>query len=115
MPRILEVYEHLGSYHQRTLFEVHPELTFYQLNEDRPLRYSKRTKAGTQERENLLVSRIPGVERVLKETIPRVRHQHLVDSSASLWTARRVLARAVTRLPEDPEWDDQGFRMELLR
>jgi predicted RNase H-like nuclease len=30
-------------------------------------------------------------------------------------TARRIAARAVERLPEDPEWDEAGVRMELLR
>jgi predicted RNase H-like nuclease len=30
-------------------------------------------------------------------------------------TARRIAARAVDRIPEDPEWDEQGIRMELLR
>jgi hypothetical protein len=32
-----------------------------------------------------------------------------------MWTARRILGRAMTRLPLDPEWDSQGLRMELVR
>jgi predicted RNase H-like nuclease len=115
MPRIVEVYEHLGSYHQRTLFEVHPELTFFQINEDQPLRYSKHTSEGRKERETLLRKKMPGIERVLAFEEPRVRFSHLLDAAASLWTARRILSKGITRLPEDPEWDAKGFRMELLR
>jgi predicted RNase H-like nuclease len=32
-----------------------------------------------------------------------------------MWTARRIVSRAITRLPEDPEWDSQGLRMEIVR
>lgn len=115
MPRIAEVYQHLGSYHQRTLFEVHPELSFFQLNGDRPLLYSKHTDAGKQERQHLLISKIPGVERILQARTGSFRYHHLLDGCADLWTARRVLARAVTRLPDKPEWDDLGIRMEIVR
>lgn len=115
MPRILEVYEHLGSYHQRTLFEVHPELSFFQINGDRPLRYSKHTSEGRKERESLLRERMPGAERMLCFSAPGVATHHVLDASASLWTARRIMSKAVQRLPEDPEWDERGFRMELVR
>jgi predicted RNase H-like nuclease len=40
---------------------------------------------------------------------------HLLDAAACLWTARRVAARAATRIPMDPEWDSQGLRMEIVR
>lgn len=115
MPRIVEVYEHLGSYHQRTLFEVHPELSFFQLNDDRPLQYSKHSQAGREERSELLTRKIPGIERVLTAELQRVHLSHLLDGAAELWTARRLFARAVSRLPEDPEWDNDGLRMEIAR
>lgn len=115
MPRIVEVYQHLSSYHQRTLFEVHPELSFFQLNDDRPLRFSKHAQAGLDERCELLTRKIPGVERVLTAKLDGVRLSHLLDGAADLWTARRLFARAVSRLPEDPEWDDDGLRMEIAR
>ena len=115
MPRIHEVYEHLGSYHQRTLFEVHPELSFLQINEDQPLRYSKHTSEGQQERKSLLRKKMPGIDRVLSFEAPRVHLTHVLDAAASLWTARRILSKAVHRLPEAPEWDERGFRMEFVR
>lgn len=115
MPKINEVYEHLGNYHQRTLFEVHPELSFYQLNGDRPLLYSKHVEPGRQERWNLLAAKVPGIERILEAPPARIDIARLLDAAACLWTARRVFARAVTRQPEQAEWDDQGFRMEIVR
>jgi predicted RNase H-like nuclease len=115
VPKIAEVDKAIAPYWQRTVYEVHPELSFFQLADDRPLRYPKRTRAGIEERETLLRSRLPGVERLLDAKISGVSQSHLLDAGACLWTARRIAARAVNRLPEDPEWDTLGLRMEIIR
>jgi predicted RNase H-like nuclease len=115
MRRYAEVAAEMQPYRQRQVFEVHPELSFYQLNDDRPMRYSKSTEAGVRERRALVHAKIQGVEAVLDAELPRVTLRHLLDATADMVTARRIAARAVTRLPEDPEWDEQGVRMELLR
>lgn len=112
--RISEVYEVIGSYHQRTVFEAHPEMSFYQLNENRPLRYAKNTVAGRGERRTLVVDRIPGAEQALTYHLPGVRLAHMYDGLALLWTARRIRARGIQRLPEMPEWDAEGLRMEIV-
>ena len=113
--RTAEVDKVIAPYWQRTVFEVHPELSFFQLGGDRPLRYPKRTRAGTEEREGMLKSKLPGVERLVGATIPGISRAQLLDAAACLWTARRIAARAVSRLPEDPEWDSLGLRMEIVR
>lgn len=114
--RIAEVDTDIAPYWQRTVYEVHPELSFYQLNDDRPVAFSKHSQAGRNEREALLLDRLPGVERILEARVPRrVTRAHLVDAAACLWTARRIVSRAVKRLPEDPEWDGLGRRMEIVR
>ena len=115
LAKIAEVDEAIAPYWQRTVFEVHPELSFFQLGEDRPLRYPKRTRAGVEERESLLRARLPGAERILDAELPGVSRRQLIDAAACVWTARRIAARAVSRLPEDPEWDSAGLRMELMR
>lgn len=114
-PRYAEVAREMAPYRQRVVCEVHPELTFYLLNEDRPLLHPKRFVAGQVERRQLLTRRIPGVERILDSEVPGAKPWHLLDAAACLWTARRVIARAASRLPVDPEWDTQGLRMELMR
>ena len=113
--RYAEVEQEMAPYRQRTIYEVHPELSFFQLNEDRPLQHRKRSREGQLERRALLETRIAGVDRVLDAWVPGVRRSHLADAAACMWTARRILGRAMTRLPLDPEWDSQGLRMELVR
>jgi len=115
LPRIREVALEMAPYRQRSVFEVHPELSFYQLNSDKPMRWSKKFQAGQEERRALLVKRIQGVDRILDAQIEGVEPGHLTDAAAILWTARRIAARAATRIPEEPEWDDEGLRMELVR
>jgi predicted RNase H-like nuclease len=115
MNRVAEVSDAIAPYWQRTVYEVHPELSFYQLNDDRPLLHSKHKRAGVDERRSLLEARVPGVGRILEARIPRINPAHLLDATACLWTARRIVSRAVHRLPEDPEWDSEGLRMEIVR
>jgi predicted RNase H-like nuclease len=115
LPHYAEVANEMAPYRQRTVFEVHPELSFFQLNDDRPLDTSKRTAAGRAERRQLVQRRIPAVERILDASVAGVHDAQLLDASACLWTARRILARAVTRLPPDPVWDSRGLRMQIVR
>ena len=116
MRRYAEVAEEMQPYRQRQVFEVHPELSFYQLNDDKPMQHSKHTEEGVEERRRLVEARIPGVDVVLNAKMPGgVTARHLLDATADMVTARRIAARAVDRLPDEPEWDEQGVRMELLR
>lgn len=112
--KISEVYEVIGSYHQRTIFEAHPELSFYQLNEQRALRYAKHTQAGRLERRELLEGRVPGADTAIATPVKGAKPAQILDCLAMLSTARRIRSRGITRLPQDPEWDSQGLRMELL-
>jgi predicted RNase H-like nuclease len=113
--KIRELDEQMQPYVQRRVYEVRPELSFFQLAEDEVLKHSKDTAAGQKERRALLLRRMPGSERVIEASLPGVRTTHLIDGAVTLWTARRIVARAVSRVPEDPEWDDNGLRMEIVR
>jgi predicted RNase H-like nuclease len=115
LPRYREVAAEMAPYRQRTVFEVHPELSFFQINGDVPLRWTKKFEVGREERRALLVKRIPGIDRVIDVDLKHVPQAHLLDVAALLWTARRIFARAGTRLPSDPEWDQEGLRMEFVR
>lgn len=115
LKKVAEVDTNMGPYWQRTVFSVHPELSFYQLKGDQPVRYSKHSAEGQSERREILRERFPGVDRVWEAQIPKVTSAQLVDAAACLWTARRIISRAITRIPEDPEWDALGLRMELVR
>jgi predicted RNase H-like nuclease len=115
LPRYREVAAEMAPFRQRTVFEVHPELSFYQINGDKPLRWTKKFEVGRDERRSLLERRIPGIDRVLDAELYDVAPSRLLDAAALLWTARRIFSRSGTRLPSDPEWDDQGLRMEFVR
>jgi predicted RNase H-like nuclease len=115
LKRYAEVDEELAPYRQRVVFEVQPELSFYQLNNDEPMKFSKRGHIGMEERKALLKGRIQGMERIVDAELPKVRPWQLIDAAACLWTTRRIASRAMTRIPEDPEWDETGLRMELVR
>ena len=114
MPRYLEVAADMSPFRQRTVYEGHPELSFYQLNRDSPLIRSKNIELGRDERTALLKSRLPGADLLLNHEDLDIPLKHLFDASALLWTARRVFARAAKRLPAEPEWDSEGLRMEYL-
>ncbi len=115
LPRVVEVAKEMQPYRQRSVFEVHPELSFHQLNGDKPLRYRKTIQAGVDERRALLDAKLPGVERLLDYRLKGASSRHLLDVAACLWTCRRIVARAVTRIPENPQWDSTGLRMEIVR
>jgi predicted RNase H-like nuclease len=115
LARIAEVDSEIQPYWQRTVYSVHPDLSFHQLNGDQPLQHSKHRQAGVDERRALLLERLQGADRPLEAVIPGVAIHHLLDAVAVLWTARRIAARAVSRIPMDPEWDNTGLRMEYVR
>ena len=112
--RMAESAKDLAPYWQRTVFEVNPELAFYGLNGDEPLRFPKRSIIGAKERRTLLEERFPGIGATLDTKVPGVRQDRVIDAAADLWTARRIAAKARHRLPEDPEWDEEGLRMEIV-
>ena len=115
LPRYREVASEMAPFRQRTIYEVNPDLSFFQLNNERPMKWSKRSVKGVEERRRLLERRLQGVQRVLDASV-------LAYSSPTSWTrqqscGRRVgsFTRASIRVPVEPQWDDQGLRMELVR
>ena len=105
----------MAPFRQRTIYEVNADLSFYQLNEDVPMRWSKHSEKGIEERRSLLETKFPGSLRIIDAEVPGATLSHLLDVAAILWTARRIFAKAAIRIPSDPEWDEQGLRMELVR
>jgi predicted RNase H-like nuclease len=113
--RYREVATEMAPFRQRTIYETNPELSFYQLNDESPMKWSKHAELGVHERKTLLEAKIAGVSRILEAEVPGSDLSHLIDAAAILWSARRIHARAAVRIPRDPEWDEHGLRMELVR
>jgi predicted RNase H-like nuclease len=115
LPRYREVSSEMAPFRQRTVYEVHSDMTFFQMNEGKPMEFSKQTEKGIAERRELLEVRFPGSNRILSAELPGASLAHLLDVAAFVWTARRIFNRAAVRIPQDPEWDEQGLRMEIVR
>ena len=103
-------------FHQRSFFAAHPDLSYTNLNGDVPLSTSPHHPEGVLERMQLIRDKLPGVEDLITRLPPTGAGQlHVIQGCALVWTARRAAARAMSRLPMDPNWDDSGMRMELVR
>ena len=109
-----EAIREVQSWRQRAVWEVNPELSFRQMNDGVNLTYGRRTMLGRKERIELLIHKLPGTERILAERPKGVREDKLVDALADLWTARRVIAHAITRAADPPVWDEEGVRMDIV-
>ena len=69
LPVIRDVASEMSSYRQRVVYEGPPELSFYFLNGETPLRWSKMREEGRRERRALLIAKVPGVERIMDTTM----------------------------------------------
>lgn len=111
-----QVDQAVQPFHQRAIFSAHPDLSFFQLNGDRPLRTNPFHEDGVIERVGLIRDKLPGVDYFIYATPPAGALQyHVLQAAALLWTARRGVGRAVNRLPAEAAWDSTGLRMELAR
>jgi predicted RNase H-like nuclease len=109
-----EALSEVQSWRQRSVWEVNPELAFLHMNGGVPLTHAKRSQLGKEERLALLEAKMPGFERVFIDRKASVRSAKLIDAAADLWTARRIVARAITRLSDPPAWDADGIRMDIV-
>jgi predicted RNase H-like nuclease len=115
LPRYQEVAREMAPFRQRTIYEVNPELSFFQMNDGVPMQWAKHSEKGMEERRDLIELKLPGALRIIDAEVPGATSAHLADAAAILWTARRIFAKAALRIPSDPEWDEQGLRMEIVR
>jgi predicted RNase H-like nuclease len=97
---------------QERVYEVHPELSFTAMNDDRPVLSPKTRPPGRDERRALL-------ERAGVAIPPRprpyraVKTDDLLDACAARWSARRIVDGTAGRVPEPPPVDAHGLRMEI--
>lgn len=111
-----QIDEEIAPFHQRQVFSCHSELSYFLLNGDEPVRSSPFSMDGTRERLALVRIRLPGAEERITAAPPKgAATYHLLQCASLLWSARRIAGRVLNRLPLDPDWDDAGRRMELVR
>ena len=107
---------------RKRVYEVHPEVSFYYWNEEKPMEYAKKSGFGFLERYKLVTAQ-HGEKAVLK-----IREEHkqsdvadddILDAIAAAWTARRInfgeKKKKYKCIPEGvPERDEMGLPMQML-
>jgi predicted RNase H-like nuclease len=96
--------------------EVHPEVCFFHMAGMKPMRHSKKTKPGHEERRYLLTEAFgPDVEE-LTTSVPRAQcgRDDVIDALAALWTARQISLGQERTLPTSPCHDRLGQVMEIV-
>ncbi|UCG47264.1 MAG: DUF429 domain-containing protein [Phycisphaerales bacterium] len=116
MDKIAQVDGLMTAELQNRVREVHPEVSFQALNANEPLHYSKRSPAGRRERMDLLARVFSNVEDIVASgrEAGRVASDDILDSLVAAWTAGRAVTGRVVTLPDSPEPDGKGLRMEIL-
>ncbi len=116
LPRYREVAAEMAPFRQRTVYEVHSDVCFFELNDGEPMQFTEAEREGHRG--------APGaprgeVSRRRPDPLGRApRRAHCPTSSTSPPSSGRPGGsshRAAVRIPEDPEWDEQGLRMEIVR
>ena len=98
------------------VFEIHPEMSFCVLNDDRPMVHPKRTGLGFTERLALVETHFPGAFDLSRRTHARsvAADDDILDALAALWTARRLGARQARAIPAgEVQYDGLGLPMAI--
>ena len=119
MPKIREVDEILRRDRAvaEPVYEVHPEVCFYFLNDRNRLRHPKRMPFGIAERYSLLRKPFEGVAEIVRDSVPKsaAAEDDVLDALAALWTARRIREGSSSRIPSGQlEMDAHGLPMQML-
>ncbi len=118
VPKIVEVdgFWRADTMRREIVREVHPEVSFFFLNGERPMSTAKRKTDGQAERLSLLRKwfgeaighALAGRERL------GCKADDIVDALVALWTAERIGCGAALSIPVRPPLDAYGLRMEMM-
>jgi predicted RNase H-like nuclease len=96
---------------QRSLVEVHPEVSFTVLSGE-PMAHYKKTPAGWTQRVDALRGAFPDIDRHDGARISGVGTDDVLDAFVTAWSARRWWGRGHVQL--GGERDARGLRMEII-
>lgn len=95
--------------------EIHPEVSFWALNDRRPIEQNKKTVLGQARRHKLLHKIFANMDSGLSRApASGCAMDDVLDSLAAAWTAGQAVVGKARMLPENPELDSKGLRMEIL-
>ena len=103
---------------QSKVFEIHPELCFWAAAGRHALTHPKRRLNGFEERRAILERVFIGVAIPTRSEAARlfrgVGPDDVLDATVASWTAWRHAQGICGRIPESPEFDPRGLRMEMV-
>jgi len=111
-PKIKQVDDAITAASQEWVFEVHPEVCFWALNNKAPMRHNKKSREGLTERSILLRTAFPAIELHLSSRPPGVGRDDLLDAAAAAWTALRIQRGEAQQVCE-PERDERGLAVTM--
>lgn len=97
--------------------EIHPEICFWALA-GHPMKHSKKKREGLLERTQVLQSIYPRTDDIIDHALSTYRRNEvarddILDALSAAVTAT-VGVRELVSIPEAPEFDSQGLRMEMV-
>lgn len=112
--------ERMTPARQEHVREVHPELSFFAMNDDVPVESSKHIDAGRAARIALLAANgFPEVETAVENLCGEsLGPDDVIDAHAACWTTRRIRAGTAERCPprrDSVPRNDRGLQMEIWR
>jgi len=116
MPKIREVDEAMTPRLQRRVREIHPEVSFWALNGKQPMQQNKKSLVGRTERMRLLAGIFADVRELVAgaRKPKRAGPDDIIDALVTAWTASQAVMANAATLPEKPQLDSKGLRMEIL-
>jgi predicted RNase H-like nuclease len=97
---------------QQWAFEVHPEVCFWALNGQRPMKRNKKSREGVAERIALLGTVFPDIRQHLMNRPAGVGKDDLLDAAVAAWTALRRY-RVESSCVCSPERDAKGLEVTI--
>ena len=118
MPKIAEVDAAMTPELQVRVAEVHPEVSFWALNQGQPMTWSKKKSAGFAERRALLAAAfpqlsLPPTRPKLKKMVDGVPADDVLDAIVAAWSAARFASGTSVALPAYAERDARGLAMAI--
>jgi predicted RNase H-like nuclease len=114
LSKVREVDQVISPGLQNWVYEVHPELCFCALNGGKATQFGKLSVRGRGERTKLLSKPYPHIQTYLDQLDRKLAGaDDLLDAAVAAWSAVRIGQKQAVRLPEKPEFDSSGLRMEI--
>lgn len=113
LPLIRDVDEQMSTALQEHIREGHPEVSFTALADGKPMGAHKSKPEGQAERRALLRAVFPDLDDSIARFGRPGAITDMLDAYVLLWSARRLAAGEGSSLPERPERDPRGLRMEI--